>query len=274
MLAGMLQRLPCGSQDSQKGYEAVVKGNLSGINREQQIIEGTKGVNMNDNEEHISDQEIVGEVQSCCDGGDCCPSGSQSGGKNWKALICILVLLAAGAVLARSFIGKSDADGDQSQQAFAPIRMDNMSDTPSVADETKKQDIPGEAAPSIWRAELDSMASLNKVATNTDAVFILLSAKDQQNSQTITKEIDAAAQRIQSSGVRVSAFRLMQAAPEYAQLASQVSVPCVLAMVKGGGMSAVSGEINEAKLVQAFVTASRPTSGCCPPGSTAVCPPQ
>jgi len=36
-------------------------------------------------------------------------------------------------------------------------------------------------------------------------------------------------------------------------------------MVKGRGMSAVSGEINETKLVQAFVTASRP-SGCGPAG--------
>jgi len=244
---------------------------------------------MNDNEEHISDQEMDGDVQSCCDGGDCCPSGSESGGKNWKTLISIVVLLAAGAVLARSFIGKSDAEGDQSQQAFAPIPMDNMSDTPSsardtvkadsqietpsVADDTQKQDIPGKAAPSLWRADLDSLASLNKMATNTDAVFILLAAKDQQDSQTIAKEIDAAAQKIQANGVRVSAFRLRQTAPEYAQLSKQVSVPCVLAMVKGGRMSAVSGEISEAKLVQAFVTASRPTSGCCPPGST-VCPPQ
>lgn len=249
---------------------------------------------MNDNEEHVSDQKIVGDVQSCCDGGDCSPSGSESWEKGWKTLIFILVLIAAGVVLAHSFIGKSDADDDQSQHVFAPILMDNMSDTPSplkdavkaeesvesdsqietppVADEAKKQEIPGKAAPSIWRGELDSLASLNKAATNTDAVFILLSAKDQQANQTITKEIDAAAQRIKSNGVRVSAFRLREAAPEYAQLARQVSIPCVLAMVKGGGMSAVSGQISEAKLVQAFVTASRPASGCCPPGST-TCPP-
>ncbi len=96
---------------------------------------------MNDDKEHIADEEMAGDVQSCCDGGDCCPSGSQSGGKNWKALICILVLLAAGAVLARSFIGKSDADGDQSQQAFAPIPMDNMSDTPSPPSDTAKAKI-------------------------------------------------------------------------------------------------------------------------------------
>ena len=122
-------------------------------------------------------------------------------------------------------------------------------------------------------AELDSLASLSRVAANTDAVFVLLSAKDQQANQTIGKEIDAATERLEANGIRVSAFRLVEAAPEYAQLSKQVPVPCVLAMVKGGGTSVVSDGISEAKLVQAYVTASRPTSSCCPPGST-VCPPQ
>jgi hypothetical protein len=48
----------------------------------------------------------------------------------------------------------------------------------------------------------------------------------------------------------------------------------VLAMVKGRGMSGVTGEINEAKLLQAFVAASRATSSCCPPGADpSVCVP-
>ena len=226
---------------------------------------------MNDNEEHVSGQENVGDVQPCCDGGDCCPSGSESGGKSWKTLIVLLMLIAAGIVIARSFTEKSNAD--QSELTYAPILMDCASDTPPppgdaakaetsvesdsriqvppIADETEKQDIPVKADPSLWKAELDSLASLNTVAANTDAVFILLSAGDQQHNQTITSEIDAAAKKIKSSSVRVSAFRLKQAAPDYAQLAKQFSVPCVLA----------------------FVTASRPTAGCCPPGSTE-CPPQ
>jgi hypothetical protein len=39
------------------------------------------------------------------------------------------------------------------------------------------------------------------------------------------------------------------------------SVPGVLAMVKGRGMSAISGEITEDKLVQGYVAASR-SGGC------------
>ncbi|MFH1718712.1 MAG: hypothetical protein ABIF19_15255, partial [Planctomycetota bacterium] len=113
----------------------------------------------------------------------------------------------------------------------------------------------------------DSLASLNNVAADTDAVFILLAADDQEGSRAATEQIEAAAKMIRSNGTRISAFRLKQGAPNYANLTKQLSAPCVLAMVKGGGVSGVpAGQITETKLVQAFVTASSPSSGCCPPG--------
>ena len=249
---------------------------------------------MNDNNDQISDQENASNVQPSCDGGSCCPSGSGGSGKSWKMVVFILIVIAAGVVLARSFITKSNPDVNQSQQAFASIQTDNGSDisippkavekvkkpveseikteTPPVAVETKKQDIPVKAAPSLWKADLDSLASLNKVAADSDAVFVLLAAKDQLNDQVVTKEIEAAAQKIMANGTKVSAFRLKESAPEYASLAKQISFPGVIAMVKGLGMSVVSGDITETKLVQAFVAASRPGGGCCPPGSTS-CPP-
>jgi hypothetical protein len=247
---------------------------------------------MNDNNDQISGQENTSNAQPCCDGGSCCPSGSDGSGKSWKMVVFILIVIAASAVLARSFISKSNSDVTQSQQAFASIQTDNGPDTyplPKAAEktelsveseiktetspvmvDTKKQDASVEAAPSLWKADLDSLASLNKVAADVDAVFVLLAAKDQLNDPAITKEIEAAAQKIMSNGSKVSAFRLKESAPEYANLEKQVSVPSVLAMVKGLGMSAVSGDITETKLVQAFVEASRPSScgptGCGPTG--------
>jgi len=245
---------------------------------------------MNDNNDQISDQESASNVQPSCDGGSCCPSGSGGSGKSWKMVVFILIVIAAGVVLARSFISKSNSDADQPQQAFASIQIDNGPDTPApakaeeempveseikietppVAVETKKQDISVKAAPLLWKADLDSLASLNKVAADSDAVFVLITAKDQLNDKTITKEIEAAAQKIMANGTKVSAFRLKESAPEYANLVKQVTVPSVLAMVKGLGMSAVSKDITETKLVQAFVAASRP-SGCGP--SAAGCSP-
>lgn len=240
---------------------------------------------MSDNNDQASSHEKKDNSQSRCDGGSCSPSDSDGRGKSWKMIVFILIVIAAGAVLANSLIRKSSADADQSQQLLASIQTDylspvklsekaetsdgteNETGTPQVAGDLAKQEIP-KAAPSLWGAELDTLASLNKVAADTDAVFILLLAKDQQSDQVITKEIEAAAQKLLSDGTRVSAFRLKESAPDYVQLAKQVSVPSVLAMVKGCGMKVVSGEITETKLVQAFVAASRPSScgpaGCCP----------
>ncbi len=249
---------------------------------------------MNDKKEQAGSQQSESDLQPCCDGGSCRPSGSDGGGKNWKIAVFILIVLAAGVVLARSLIRKSDSATEQGQGTFAAIAPDVTGDTllpqnadattqdptvpkgdtetPAVANAKAKEDVPEKASPTLWGPELDSLALLDKAAANSDAVFILLAADDQESNQAATKQIEAAAKTIQSNGVRISAFRLKQGAPNYANFSKQLSTPCVLAMVKGGGVSGVSADqIAETKLVQAFVTASRPSAGCCPPGSGATC---
>jgi hypothetical protein len=221
---------------------------------------------MNDHEEHVVKEEKTDEPKPCCSGGDCCPSGSD-GAKRWKTVLFALIVIGAGVVLANSLIRNSKAD--KPAQAFALPQVDGASKSSSplkteTTDGAKEQ----KTASSLWRTELDSLASLNQVATEADAVFVLLTAKDQNDDQAMAGEIEAAAQKIQAKGTQVAAFRLKHSAPEYAQFAAQVSVPCVLALVKGAGMDAVSGEINEARLMQAFVAASRPATACCAPGET------
>jgi hypothetical protein len=225
---------------------------------------------MNDHEEHVVKEEKTDEPKPCCSGGDCCPSGS-AGAKRWNTVLFALVVIGAGVVLANSLIRNSKAD--KPAQAFALPKVEAESNPPSpsmtgTADPAKDQ----KTTSPLWQVELDSLASLNQVATDADAVFVFLTAPDQEDSQAMTGEIEAAAQKIQAKGTQVAAFRLKHTAPEYAQFAAQVSVPCVLALVKGGGMDAVSGEISEARLMQAFVAASRPASACCAPGET--CSPQ
>ena len=250
---------------------------------------------MNDDKEQVNSQQTEGDPQPCCDGGSCCPSGSDGAGKNWKMVVFILIVIAAGVVLARSIIRKSDSETEQRQGMFATIQPEFIQDipsplkaeattqdltasrgntaTPAVANGKTEGDVSDKVSLVLWGSELDSLASLNKAAADIDAVFVLLAAEDQQDIQTITNEIEAAAKKIQAGGISISAFRLKQSAPNYANLTKQLSAPCVLAMVKGGGLSGVSADqITETKLVQAFVTASRPSSGCCPPGSGASCP--
>lgn len=251
---------------------------------------------MNDEKEKAGNQEESSNLQPCCEGGSCCPSGSNGMGNNWKIVVSVLIVVAAGAVLARSIIRKSNASAERGQDTFATIQPGLILDTPSalnsettkqdlmaskdnvetigVADKKTEQDISAEASPAFWRPELDSIATLGQVAADTDAVFILLTADDHQSNQAAITQIEAAAKIIQSGGTRISAFRLNQGAPNYLNLKEQLSVPCVLAMVKGGGLSGVSAhKITETNLVQAFVAASRPNSGCCPPGGSC-CPTQ
>ena len=173
------------------------------------------------------------EPQSREDLQACCLSASDRGRQMWKTLIFIAIVAAAGVVLARSLMSKSDAMA--------------------------------EAA--LWGPELDSLASLDEVATEVDVVFILIAGRNQQDAQTLAGEIEAAAKKIRSRGNRISAFRLKEATTDYKNMAEQFSVPTVMAMVKGLGYSVVSDQITEANLLEAFATASRAPAGCCPPGT-------
>ena len=223
---------------------------------------------MNDDKEKAGSGDNTSDLQPCCDGGSCCPSGSDGAGKRWKIVVFVLIVVAAGVVLARSLVSKSNSTADQSQQLFPTIQSADKPDTSAAVNiiETQGSDQP---ASSLWGEPLDSLASLNKVAADTEAVFILFAADDQESSQAAVKQIEAAAKTIRGGGTRISAFRLKQGTADYANLTKQLSVPCVLAMVRGGGMSGVlADQITETKLVQAFVAASRPASGCCPTGGT------
>ena len=204
--------------------------------------------------------------ESTDDSGKCCSSASGSYSKG-KLVVFVIIVAAAGIILARSLMKESTAVCDDTQQLFTDIWQEKNCESSPQINAVTNVVTSDKTEPTLWRAELDSLASLNKVATNSDAVFVFLAAEAQQSNQVITREVEAAAKKIQSNGNSICAFRLKKDAPNYAQLAKQFSIPCVVALVKGRGMSAVSGQINEAKLVGAFVTASRPSSGCCPPGA-------
>jgi hypothetical protein len=247
---------------------------------------------VNENMEQGSGQESMDNTEPCCssgsDGGSCCPSGSDGGGRGWKILVFLVIVIAAGVVLARSLINKPNPTCDQTQEGYATIQPEENSDTPlplaatpqvetpalpksdiespTVAKNIIEEDVFDKAVATLWGPELDSLASLNKVAAETDAVFVLLAAEDKLKMESVTTEVEAAAKKIQAGGKRICAFKLKKDAPYYARLAKQFSIPCVVAMVKGRGLSGVSDEITEKKLIQAFVMASRPRSACGPGG--------
>ncbi|MHC4430943.1 MAG: hypothetical protein ACYTBS_03805 [Planctomycetota bacterium] len=207
--------------------------------------------------------------QTCCpptSGGEsCCSSGSSGIPQKWRALIFFVVLAAAAAVLANSLMKKSKVAAEQSRDSFPAVATSQTMPSQIAGAEAEKTADAAELA--LWGPELDSLAALDKVATDVDAVFILICARDQQENQTVIGEIEAATEKVRSRGHRASAFRLKDDTVEYRDLVEQFSEPTVLAMVKGLGYSAVSEEITEANLLEAFVVASRAPSACCPAGT-------
>jgi hypothetical protein len=109
---------------------------------------------------------------------------------------------------------------------------------------------------------LDSFTSLNKVAVSQDAVFIFIPAKaDQTVKKEISDAVMTAQKTLKTKGINIGLYTLKTTSPDYAGIAGQLQVPGILVASKGRGMGAVSGEITEAKLLQAYVASSRATAG-------------
>lgn len=171
-------------------------------------------------------------------------------GKRAKGLISGVVILAACAVTAAKISGAKD--GKPQAQGFA---------LPVVA-----ANAPAPVAATVstgWDEPLKGMSELNVVATNTEAVFVVIPSEDAARTAAIQKEVAAASATITGRGTKVGKYLLSKDSEDYKGVVEQVGAPSVLAMVKGRGMAVVADkEVNQDALLKAFVGASRPQSGC------------
>lgn len=193
--------------------------------------------------------------EGCGPGCDC---GKPSGNKKAKAVICVIVLLAVCSIFVYKAMSAKQKAPAITEAAFAaPILNQATAQEPAVQSIEDKKKV-GEF--------LDSIASLNKVAANQDAVFVFIPVKENDIiSKQITDAIASAEQKLKSSGVKLGLYTLQSSSPEYANLVAQVAPPGLLVMSKGKGMGAVSKEITETTILQAYVASSR-AGGCCPSG--------
>ena len=190
-----------------------------------------------------------------------CNCGKPSGNKKAKTVICLIVLLAICGIFVYKATSAKQTAEDNTKAAFAsPILNQATGQEPAVKPVGDKKNI-GEP--------LDSLASLNKLAINQDAVFVFIPAN---GNETISKEtlnaIASSEQKLKSSNIRIGLYTLQfSPSKEYADIAAQLPPPSILVMSKGKGMGTVSGEITETKLLQAYVASSRAGGSCCPSGS-------
>lgn len=171
------------------------------------------------------------------------------------------MLLAAATLVARAVVKNHGVSTEPAVPAFAPL-------APATAAESQSPANPPAATEAVETGVgkgIASLSELNAVAAATDAVFVYVPGKEGSAGNPPAAAMKSAASRIESQGYKAALFTLDTGSRDYQQLTAQMSVPGVLAMVKGRGMSAVTGDITETKLIQGFVAASS-AGGCGPAG--------
>jgi len=203
--------------------------------------------------------ELPIQESSTCGPGCGCHADLPSSRIRW--IIGVIVLVAAGVLVVRAMVKDN---GVSAVPGFAAMATTGRTPSPAVLAANEA---------SMVVKEINALSELNAVAVDKDMVFVFLPGKTDASGKAPTSQMISAARTIQSQGHKTGLFTLKTDSLDYKQLTAQVTAPGVLAMVKGRGMNAVSGEITETKLIQAFVAASS-AGGCCPGGSGKSCGPK
>lgn len=195
---------------------------------------------------------------ACCDSGCSCHATGNPGKARW--VIGAIVLAAAGVLVARDIIKSNGASVQTTTPAFA---------LPTSTGDSGSATNSGTAASTTEKSveSIGALSELNTVATNLDAVFVFLPGKEETSANPPAATLNKAARTIEAQGKKIGLLTLKPSSPDYDKIAGQISMPGVLAMVKGRGMNAISGDITETKLVQGYLAASS-AGGCCGGGST------
>ena len=197
-----------------------------------------------------------------------CHATGNSGRMRW--VLGAVVLAAALVVAARSVVKAKAVSADKAVSGFATAQATGQTYASADNISSAKNDAPA-TTDTIAGREISALSELNTVAADTNAVFIFLPDRKEKAGNAPTAQIQSAVRTLEAKGGKLGVFTLKPGARDYEQITTQVAVPAVLAMVKGRGMIAVPGEITEAKLVQAFVGASR-AGGCGPAAGSGCCP--
>jgi len=212
-------------------------------------------------------QPETGNVSSCCNPGE-------ASWKKSKALVSMIIIMAAIAVGANSFLSGNSAQS----YTIVPAKSFSagLTEIPTVTAENSYQGMPQTKQEEIsLNRVLDSMKSLDTLAADKDVVFLVLPGEAQIPLLAIPKQVGTVANNLWKSGQRVAVFTLNNSSPDHNQLVRHFSVktfPSVVILGRQGSASAVAGDITEAGLYNAFVLASKAVSCCPTQGSESCCP--
>jgi len=205
------------------------------------------------NEQNAEQKQDAG---TCGAGCDCEAPGP---GARWRWIVGLIVLVAASALVARAMLKNNGVQTAPSSAGFAALPGSEQTSEPEAT-----------VTPVVPEAskEIAALSELNAVAGDTVGVFVFLPGKTEETATMPTAILEGAARTMepQLRGGKIGIFTLRVDSQDYEQVASQTTVPGVLAMVKGGRMVPITGDITETKLIQGFVSASSEGGGCGPSG--------
>ena len=197
-----------------------------------------------------------------CGAGCACNTAEPTSRIRW--IIGAVVLVVVAVLVVRAVTKTNGASVSASTDGFAafPAASQTPDSSASVVPVTKEAPAASDA---VEMKEISAISDLNAVAGDTNVVFVFVSDKNGSAKPPKT-EMQSALKTLKPQGIKVGLFALRTDSSDYAPISTQMSVPGVVVMVKGKGMSAVSGEITETKLIQALVAASNAGGGCGPSG--------
>lgn len=208
----------------------------------------------NENPKPSDNMDLLKPEASACGPACGCHAAGPASRVRWIA--GAIIILAAGVLVARALIKNNGASAEKAAPVFASLPAAGQAPAPMAGSAS--------AAPATAAVkDIGALSDLNALAADTGGVFVYLPGKNEPPIKAPLAQMRSAAKTIGAQGQKIGIFTLKTDSPDYAQVAAQMPVPGVLAMVKGRGMVPVSGDITEAKLIQGFVAASS-ASGCGP----------
>lgn len=204
--------------------------------------------------------DLLKQQAEGCGAGCGCHSGDGACGKaRW--VICAIVLIAAGVLVVRAMTKPEVAATQATAGTFALPAAATAEASPANAPATGASQVPADSVGTL----IASFAELNTIAASTTAVFVYLPGTESTSAKAPAATLQAAVRTLEAQGAKCALFTLRTGSPDYTKLGPEATTPGVLALVRGKGMSAVSGEITETKLVQGYVAAAN-AGGCGPSG--------
>lgn len=203
------------------------------------------------------------EKTDCCAQGECCSSSTVNGHDQsrkrvewWKIAIFTLGMLMIVFGITYSLITRHSV-------ASSNIGGNNTASS-----------LPSSACATLGINELAWAKDLDAVFVKTDFVFVVLPGSDGNSSQEITLQVDGVTEKIRAQGLNVHSMILSQNDPEFSTTTEMLAIsqlPAVLILGRNGNGAIVVGNLDESKLLEAYLVVSQAppcipgsSSGCCP----------